>query len=170
VTIWTGAVSPLNQRIVSLADHRQLVGPVGALRWREWGEGAEDAASWIELPAREAGRDELPVTLVATGPAGEVCGAVGLAAADGALAESERAGRGPWLVGLAVEPAHRLRQVGRSLVSSLEQLAMSRGHQQLWVATGPQADDFYRRCGWIGVQVLRLGATGQRATILNRKL
>jgi GNAT superfamily N-acetyltransferase len=157
-------------RVVSLAAHPELLQAVGALRWREWGEGAEDVATWIGLTAGEAGHDELPITLVATGPTGDVFGAVGLAPSDDALAESERAGRGPWLVGLVVEPQHRSRQIGRAMVSSLQTLASSRGHRQIWVATGPQVEAFYRRCGWVDVQVLRLGFTAEQATILTRWL
>lgn len=154
----------------SLAEHPELVSQVGQLRWREWGYGAEDASSWIEVTAREAGRDQLPITLVAVDAAGEAIGAVALGDFDGELNEAERAGRSPWLLGLVVRPQSRQQQCGRLLVSSLEQLAAGRSFEEVWVATGEQAVDFYRRCGWSDVQTLHLASAGTLTTILAKRL
>ena len=64
-----------------LADHPRLIPAVGEMRWREWGNepGREDLGWWVDVTAREAGRDALPVTWVAIvdeddrpGPLGDV--------------------------------------------------------------------------------------------------
>ena len=48
-----------------LADQLRLVEAVTDMRWREWGHAPEpeDPAWWLETTTREAGRDQLPVTL-----------------------------------------------------------------------------------------------------------
>lgn len=50
-----------------LADHPALVREVGVLRWTEWGYDDPSPQSWIAITAREAGRDDLPITWVVTG-------------------------------------------------------------------------------------------------------
>lgn len=50
---------------------------------------------WIETTRREAGRDDLPVTLVAMDGARHALGAVALGDADDAVTDEERAGRTP---------------------------------------------------------------------------
>lgn len=157
------------ERLELLVDHPDLIAQVGELRWLEWG-GAEDAQSWIEVTAREAGRDKLPVTLVAVDRAGEVVGAVALGEFDGELSDAERGGRSPWLLGLVVRRRSRLLQVGRLLVSGVEQLAASRGYEQVWVATGEEAAGFYRRCQWKDAETPHLASTGTVTTILAKAL
>jgi hypothetical protein len=71
--------------IVLAADHPRLVEEVGLLRWREWGYGDPSPREWIETTRREAGRDDLPVTLVAIDDDGYALGAVALGDADDAL-------------------------------------------------------------------------------------
>jgi GNAT superfamily N-acetyltransferase len=151
-----------------LADHPALVAQVGELRWREWGYDTEDAGGWIAVTAREAGRVELPITLVAIDCRGDAVGAVALGEFDGELSESERRGRSPWLLGLVVRRQSRLQGIGRLLVSELERVAASRGMADVWVATGWEAVDFYRRCGWVEAETLRLASTGVPTTILTK--
>jgi GNAT superfamily N-acetyltransferase len=130
-----------------LAEHPELIAEVGVLRWREWG-GAPTPGDWIEVTAREAGSERLPVTLVAMDLDGHALGAVALGEADDALDEAERRERGPWLLGMIVRGPERLCGVGRLMVSAVEDLARSRGHDRVWVATGDHAVEFYRHCGW----------------------
>ena len=61
-----------------LADHPHLVPAVGEMRWKEWGNepGREDLRWWVDVTAREAGRDALPVTWVAIDDRGRAVGAV----------------------------------------------------------------------------------------------
>ncbi|HET9842556.1 MAG TPA: hypothetical protein VFQ01_11175, partial [Nocardioides sp.] len=47
-----------------LADQPELIAEVGVLRWRAAGS-VGTPGPWIESTARDAGRDRLPLTLVA---------------------------------------------------------------------------------------------------------
>lgn len=129
-----------------------------------------DLSYGVQVTARETGHDQLPRTLVAVGPDGDVWGAVALGRVDDGLSDGERADREPWLLGLVVDAAHRRRQVGRLLVSEIERVAARHGFEQLWVATGPPADAFYRRCGWVDAEAIRLSPSGDLAMILHKPL
>jgi GNAT superfamily N-acetyltransferase len=134
----------------------------------EWGYADPSPQSWIDVTADEAGRDELPITLVATDHQDHVLGAVALGQSDDELTADERDGRSPWLLGLAVSKDDRQRGIGRLLVTALERLAEQRGQMRVWVATGGEAVVFYRRCGWRDAQQLRVASTGIATTVLNR--
>lgn len=156
---------------VDLLAHRpHLIEAVGELRWREWGYGDPSPAAWVGTTRTEAGAWELPVTFVAIAPSGKVLGAVALGGVDNELSGGERGGRGPWVLGMVVRRDARKRGIGRLLLGHLEHAALRRGCQQLWVATGEEAVDFYRRCGWETVQRLRLRSTSMQATILTRMI
>jgi GNAT superfamily N-acetyltransferase len=149
-----------------LADQPELIAEVGTLRWRASGsEGTP--GRWIESTARDAGREGLPLTLVAMGLDGRAIGAVTLGAAD------ENAGTGgtdrtPWLVRMIVSPDERRCGVGRLMVAAIEDLARDLGHTQVWVAAGSNDVEFYRHCGW---QEAGVGSPdGNGVTILSREL
>jgi GNAT superfamily N-acetyltransferase len=153
-------------RIESLADHPELVGQVGLLRWTEWAYGAQDPALFIEVTVKE-GRQEghLPMTLVAIDLTGRAVGAVGLGPIDDELSVAERAARTPWILGMVVQAECRKLGAGRQLLESLQRVAGSLGHPRTWVATGEEAVGFYQRCGWSAVERLRLQSTGIPTTI-----
>jgi GNAT superfamily N-acetyltransferase len=153
-----------------LADRPELIPEVGLLRWREWGYDDPSPDAWVETTRREAGRVDLPVTVVAVDDEGRALGAVALGDADDALTEDERAGRTPWLEGMVVRDDSRLRGIGRALVAALEDLARSRGHEQVWVVTGARAVDFYRACGWTDVEDLVSAKERLPCTVLVRRL
>lgn len=156
---------------VDLLAHRpHLIEAVGELRWREWGDGDPNPAGWIGTTRSEAGAWELPVTFVAIATSGEVLGAVALGDVDNELSVDERGGRAPWVLGTVVRRDVRKRGIGRLLLGHLEHASLRRGHHQLWVATGEEAVDFYRRCGWEAVQRLRLTSTAIDTTVLTRML
>lgn len=140
--------------VVLLADHPELVAEAGMLRWVEWGSAGPSPDEWIAITAREAGRDQLPVTLVATDANGAVLGVVGLDVADDALTDEERAGRTPWLVGMVVSRDHRRHGIGRTLMRALAEVAHEHRHDRMWVVTGGEAADYYRACGWTEVAEL----------------
>jgi len=156
--------------IALLADHSDLTEQVGVLRWTEWGYGDPSPAEWIAVSEREAGRDELPVTLVAIDDGGSVVGVVGLDAADDALTDEERAARAPWLVGLVVRRDSRRRGVARTLVHALEDVVREHRHDRMWVVTGGDAVDFYRACGWTDVEHLVTSREQLPSTVLVRVL
>jgi GNAT superfamily N-acetyltransferase len=150
-----------------LADHPELIPLVGELRWREWGRPPEPESLdwWVDVTAREAGRDALPVTWAAFESGGRVHGAVGLGEFD----IEERRDRSPWVLGMVVDQAQRNRGTGGRLMRALEGWAARQGYPRLWVATGGRAVDFYRKCGWEVVEsFVRL--SGEHMTVLTRSL
>jgi len=84
------------------------------------------------------------------------------------LSATELGGRTPWILGMVVRVESRKLGVGRQLLENLQHVAASRGHPQTWVATGDEAVGFYKRCGWVAVEHLRLGSTRIPTTILMR--
>jgi len=142
----TGGEATAPLEIALLADHPDLIPAVAEIRWREWGGVPERAELdwWVDVTAREAGREGLPVTLVAIEPSAEAAGAVGLGRFD----PEERRDRSPWVLGMIVRPGRRGTGVGRLLLESLSRWAAEHGYQRLWVATGDPAVSFYRSWGW----------------------
>jgi GNAT superfamily N-acetyltransferase len=153
-------------RVALLAARPELMIPLARIRWSEWGDhpGREDLRWWVDTTRGEMGEtgsSGLPVTFVAVDPAGEVLGGVGLIPVE----HPELADRGPWVVGTIVRADHRGHGVGAALLSGLSRWAALAGIDRLWVATGPAAVDFYRRCGFTVTDVARL-YDGDRPTIL----
>jgi GNAT superfamily N-acetyltransferase len=153
-----------------LADVPAQIPGVGTIRWHEWGYGDPSAEEWIDITSREAGRDELPITWVALDESGVALGAVALGSRDDALTEAERDRRTPWLLGLVVRRDWRRRGIGRRLVAELEEAALARGHDRVWVVTGGHAVGFYRACGWEPVQDLVTTQAGLPSTVLTHPL
>jgi GNAT superfamily N-acetyltransferase len=129
-----------------LADQPELIAEVGVLRWRASGS-LGTAGPSIDSTARDAGRDGLPVTLVAMDMHGKAIGAVTLGPEDYAsgLDGGERAA---WVMRMVVRPGERLCGVGRLMMNAVEDLAREHGHFRLWVAAAHDHADFYRHCGW----------------------
>ena len=153
--------------IALLADHEHLIPALGEIGWREWGHPPEptDLDWWIEVTAREAGRDRLPISWVAIDAAGEAVGRVGLGEFD----IEERSDRSPWVLGMIVRPDRRGRGIGGQLMAELDREARSRGYTQAWVATGGRAIDFYRKCGWAVTETIAR-PNSEVATILTKRL
>jgi GNAT superfamily N-acetyltransferase len=152
-----------------LADHPELVAEVGVLRWHERGD-SPTPGMWIEITAREAGSDQLPITLVAMDLDGRALGAVALGEYDEVVGEAQGADRSPWLLGMVVRRPERRCGVGRLMVTAIEDLARSRGHERVWVASGAEAVEFYVRCGWEEQQELMLGEDSLPTQILAKEL
>jgi GNAT superfamily N-acetyltransferase len=129
-----------------LADQPELIAEVGVLRWRASGS-IGTPGPWIDASARDAGRDELPLTLVAMDLDGRAIGAITLGLAEESLAAGCPA-RSPCVVGLVVRRGERLCGVGRLMVSAVEDLARQRGRGRLWVSASGDEAEFYRHCGW----------------------
>jgi GNAT superfamily N-acetyltransferase len=159
-------ISPDAVKIHLLADHAHLIPAVGRMRWQEWGKAPEpeDPSWWVEVTARESGRDGLPITWVAIDERGEALGAVGLAEYD----IEERRDRSPWLIGMVVRASRRDMGIGGLLVAQLEVWAAAHGYEQLWVATGPAAR-FYEKYGWTHVEMFEC-TSGEVTTVLTRLL
>jgi GNAT superfamily N-acetyltransferase len=76
--------------------------------------------------------------------------------------------RSPWVLGMIVRRDLRGTGLGRLLLGHLERWARDQGHQQLWVATGGPAVNFYRRCGWQFREIVHRDFGP--ATVLNKLL
>jgi GNAT superfamily N-acetyltransferase len=149
-----------------LADSLAAADAVADMRWQEWGHAPEpeDPAWWLQTTINEAGRDTLPVTFVAHGPAGEVLGAVGLDAYD----LDERRDTSPWVTGMIVRPDRRREGVGQALMEHLERWATEHRIPEVWVGTD-LALTFYQRCGWILQETFKTNA-GQHMDVLHKRL
>jgi GNAT superfamily N-acetyltransferase len=152
--------------VTLLADVLASAPAVADMRWREWGHPPEpvDPAWWLETTVREAGRDELPVTLVAHDAAGEAVGAIGLDSYD----LDERHDTSPWVTGMIVRRDHRGEGIGRTLLQHLERWAAEHGIVEAWVATDLAAQ-FYDRCGWTWQEEF-ISRDGQPMTVLYTKI
>jgi GNAT superfamily N-acetyltransferase len=129
-----------------LADHPHLIKSVALMRWHEWGR--EDSLTrWIRITAREAGRDQLPVTWVAVDEHGDALGAVAIGDH-----EEARPDLSPWVWGMVVRKDARRQGIGRLLLDRLSGFAQAKGHPEVWVATGCPAVPFYERCGFRAVE------------------
>jgi GNAT superfamily N-acetyltransferase len=151
--------------ICLLADKVDYIPHVAQLRWREWGHAPapEDPEFWLETTTHEAGRDDLPVTLVAIADDGGLLGAVGLTERENV---EPRPGESPWVAGMIVAPEGRGRGVGRALLRQLEQWAVAHGFVEAWVAT-ESAGAFYERCGWTVVRA-DTNTDGEQAMVLHQ--
>ena len=132
-----------------LADQPELIAEVGALRWRASG-GCGSPGRWIESTARSAGRDRLPISLVAMGLDGDAIGALTLScdAAEGYDGPGGAGPADPWLVDLVVRDGERRCGVGRLMIGAAEAVAREHGYDRLRVAAPSSEADFYLRCGW----------------------
>ena len=150
-----------------LTEHPSLIPAVGQIRWREWGHPPEPESLdwWVDVTAREAGRDSLPVTWVAIDHLDQAVGAVGLGEFD----IEERRDRSPWVLGMIVVAQNRGLGIGGKLMEALEAWARQRGYPQVWVATGGRAVDFYRKCGWTLTEVMTR-SSGETTAILTKVL
>ena len=148
-----------------LADNEQLVAAIGDLRWREWGHAPEpeDLDWWVNVTAREAGRDRIPITWVAIDERGGALGAVGLGAFD----LEERRDRSPWVLGMIVRPDRRGIGIGSLLLAHLEAWAGIHAYKQVWVASGSPAIGFYRKCGWQLSETIER-ASGETVSVLTK--
>jgi GNAT superfamily N-acetyltransferase len=148
-----------------LADRIDLIEAATDMRWLEWGHPPEptDRDWWRAATVREAGSSHLPVTWVASDDSGAL-GAVGLGQFD----IEERRDRSPWVLGMIVRRDRRGTGLGRLLLGHLERWARDQGHEQLWVATGGPAINFYQRCGWQVHELVHRDF--EPATVLNKLL
>jgi len=153
--------------IILLADRPDLATKWAELHWREWGDepGREELSWWLDDAAQAVQRGRVPVAFIALDGRDEVLGGVGLHQFDLA----ERRDRSPWVVGMIVRANQRSAGVGQALMARLEDWAVQVGIEQVWVATGGRAVEFYQRCGYERREDL-LAQGGDMVTILTKRL
>ena len=58
----------------------------------------------------------------------------------------------PWVGAVWVEPQHRLKEVGRSLVGHDAQTLFTRGFSRIYLCSRPKRRNFYTRQGWVPIE------------------
>lgn len=58
----------------------------------------------------------------------------------------------PWVAAVWVEPQHRLKEVGRSLVGHAAQTLFARGFARIYLCSSPKRLNFYTRQGWVPIE------------------
>jgi RimJ/RimL family protein N-acetyltransferase len=58
----------------------------------------------------------------------------------------------PWVAAVWVEPQHRLKQVGRSLVGHAAKTLFARGFERVYLCSSTNRRDFYTRQGWVPIE------------------
>lgn len=131
--------------VESLSAHPELVADVVEIAWEEWGDALSEAehARWL----LEAERD---CRLNSAFSAGFVALDHGAAVGTVQLHEFDIDSMrdwSPWVCGMVVRPEDRGRQVGRRVLTALEEFARERRIERMWVFT-EHAAAFYEACGW----------------------
>ena len=131
--------------IVHLVDMPQAAATLECWFVEEWtpwyGPGGQgDAAADL---AACAGRDTLPICLVAAGRGGDVLGTVALRAES----VGSDSAPGPWLAALLVGRPYRGRGVATALVAAIAAEARRLGYGAIYTSTDSAAD-IMRRQGW----------------------
>lgn len=68
---------------------------------------------------------------------------------------NERPQYSPWVAAVWVEPQHRLKQVGRSLVGHAAKTLFARGFARIYLCSSVSRRDFYTRQGWVPIEEKR---------------
>src|SRR5829696_10544863 len=90
-------------------------------------------------------------------------GRIGLT--DDEFNDSERRERSPWLSAWSSDPTHADKASAGCWSLLPNQWATGRGYTQVRFATGDDAVDFYRSCGWADEESLTLASTGMTTII-----
>lgn len=130
--------------IENLADHPEFLDPLARWLHDEWGFLHPDRGlSGRTEELREAmNHDELPVTLVAHNE-GTLLGSATLRENDLPI----RRGPEPWLASVFVGPEFRGKGIATELIRCVEQKAVRRGFDTLYLFTFDR-EAFYLRRGW----------------------
>jgi GNAT superfamily N-acetyltransferase len=65
---------------------------------------------------------------------------------------SDRPQYSPWVAAVWVEPQHRLKEVGRSLVGHAAQTLFTRGFARIYLCSAAKRRNFYARQGWVPIE------------------
>lgn len=131
-----------SMRIFLLADCPEFVPVCASWAYGQWG--CQSGGSLERSLSRfsTAGRDTLPITLVAFFD-GKPTGMASLWESD----FSAKPQLSPWLASVFVHPFYRNRHVAAALVGRAEQEALRLGFDRCFLVT-EEAEGLYSRCGW----------------------
>ncbi|QQS12039.1 MAG: GNAT family N-acetyltransferase [Rhodospirillales bacterium] len=134
--------------ISDLRDRPAFLDVVADRVWRAWwkprGHPLERVAGGLRA-ALDAG--PLPFAVVAHDGGAYLGSTLGVASDL-----DERPGYTPWVAAVWVEPAHRLRSVGRSLVGHAAGVCFARGFPRAYLCASVERRDFYVRQGWVPIE------------------
>ena len=116
--------------------------------WRAWWKPNGYSFEHITKGLAETMRGErIPFAIVAH-DGGEFLGSTLGIASD--LAERQQ--YTPWVAAVWVEPQHRLKQVGRSLVGHAAQSLFARSFKRIYLCSSPRRRNFYTRQGRVPIE------------------
>jgi GNAT superfamily N-acetyltransferase len=116
--------------------------------WRAWWK--LDGYSFDQISKRLADvmrGDRIPFAIVAHDGSEFLGSTLGIASDM-----ADRPQYSPWVAAVWVEPQHRLKQVGRSLVSHAAQVCFSRGFERIYLCSSSSRRNFYTRQGWLPIE------------------
>lgn len=77
-------------------------------------------------------------------------------------------GDGPWLIGLAVAPAHRKQGIGAALIAGVADAAKEQGFAKILTTT--QATGLFTRQGWAHLRTVEKADRAESWTVLRKAL
>ena len=151
-------------QILDAKDNGQFLPELARALHEEWG--AEQGYTFEETLewCRDVAASTVETILVAV-EADQLVGTASLVENDlGAPTEYT-----PWLASLWIDPAQRKKGIASRLVTAIEELAHSQGHEELFLfCVEGTLPDFYERLGWQKrEQIVNLG---RRCRIMSRNL
>lgn len=134
---------------VSDLRHRpQFLDTVADRIWRAWwepnGHSLESVSSGLQAFLND---DPIPFGLVAHAGKQYLGSTLGIASDL-----DKRPQYSPWVAAVWVEPEHRLRHVGRSLVGHAMQAFFGLGFERIYLCSNPERRPFYTRQGWVPIE------------------
>jgi GNAT superfamily N-acetyltransferase len=147
-----------------LADHPEVLGCLAAGFKAQWANHfADQPIEAIKMGFAKCCREQgLPLALVALVDQ-SFAGTVSLRQESGTVCP----GVGPWLTHLYVDPGHRHRGIGRSLIRAVEAEAVRHGFAALHAAT-TRAQAVFEHAGWKVIEVV--DHQGDRVSVLRKSL
>jgi GNAT superfamily N-acetyltransferase len=147
-----------------LADHPEVLGSLAAGFKAQWATHfADQPIEAIKMGFANCCRERgLPLALVALIDR-TFAGTASLRQESGTVCP----GMGPWLTHLFVDPGHRHRGVGRTLIRAVEAEAIRHGFTTLHAATS-RAEAVFQHAGWKVIDVV--DHQGDRVSVLRKEL
>jgi GNAT superfamily N-acetyltransferase len=143
-------------RVSDLREQPHLVETVAERVWRAWWEPEGHRLDHLADRLRDCLNDDpIPFGLVAH-VEGRYIGSTLCIASD----LPERPQYSPWVAAVWVDPQHRLKAVGRTLVGHAMQACFKVGFNRIYLCSSPERRDFYTRQGWVPIEE-NVGSDGQ---------
>ncbi|HEX2890262.1 GNAT family N-acetyltransferase [Vineibacter terrae] len=134
--------------VCDLRQQPQFLDTVAERIWRAWWEPEGHRLDHLTDRLRDCLDDDpLPFAVVAHA-AGRYIGSAVCIASDLA----ERPEYSPWIAAVWVDPQHRLRHVGRTLVGHAMRACFGLGFERIYLCSVPERRSFYTHQGWVPIE------------------